>query len=1251
MIPGTQVPLRSEAKAGRLESLFAQMARAVDAGRLKEAVRFADCTCRIAPDNPTCRVLHARLLIQLGAPSRAVEQLRGRDEPDAVLARGEALFELGRLDEAAATVESLLRRFAVNSVDGLQRLARRLCHSPGKFPGWIGIDSRLRFVGEVRRELPIAIAHSGRIYFPAVSAEDRDGLSSFELDIPAGVTTQITAFSGDRQLLASGLPWPPEFGFSGWVMLENETLVGKTRLDWAPHLPATLAISKPGGAQVRLSVPAAAGSSTGAAFSVSLESLSSDASAIEVTAVLPDGTHAPLSGSPIPMPAISPIPIRSRPKRTVRSEKTLREPIDIVVPVYAGFKETLLCLEGLLVTTTRTEAELVVINDRSPDPELCEALACLAREGRITLLTNSSNLGFPGSANRGIHLHPDRDVVLLNSDTEVFGDWLDRLKFAAYSQDDIGTVTPLGETASIMSYPAGGDGARTWLDSAEIDRIAQEVNAGQCVELPVGVGFCLYVKRACLDEVGGFDETSFGKGYGEENDFCLRARRLGWRHLGTAGLFVGHRGGQSFGSSKEMLMERNHRVLNALHPGYDALVAEFAATDPLLHARRAIDIHRLRKVSKDPVLLVTSDLAGGVKRHVDLRQTELDAAGHTVLVLRPAGESKPNEVTLRTSNSSFENLAFNLPEDARLLRDLLEDLQLSQIELHHFVGLPPAALELVTRLGVRYVVFVHDYSWVCPRITLLGGQESYCGEPRIEECESCVRTHGTALEESLTVAALRARSARILDAAKDVIVPANDVRDRLARYFPSLPMQVVAWEPPISMQPRKPAQVGGRIRVAVIGAISIQKGHQVLLQCARDAAERDLDLDFVVIGYSIDDASLLATGRVFVSGPYGDSEIGALLEREQCQIALFPSVAPETWCYALTHAISWGLPIVAFDLGAIAERLRGHTAAELLPLSTQAAGINAALLALARRTSTPETQKELSMSDTSPASSTTDPAVDQELEASAKILTLPVGVYAFSVQGGAPAITSQELAVPALQLGLAPMRSPGTIEFLAGAGTWDRWLTRASDTFIVRISGASVALLLTSVRFPASPVLTINVQKIDTPSSPSERSSQAPGAGDPGVLPAQILAHIENFGDIYFNDGRAGFSGQKLRIEAFAILSVGQLESDLIEYSGVMADGYQTPWLRNQVLCGSRGRGMGLLGFAIRLRPQIAGRYDCRYTGKFVSGITAGPFRDGELCRSTLPDDPLEALDFQVIDHSAYQPQTSEQELHSLTRE
>jgi glycosyltransferase involved in cell wall biosynthesis len=101
-----------------------------------------------------------------------------------------------------------------------------------------------------------------------------------------------------------------------------------------------------------------------------------------------------------------------------------------------------------------------------------------------------------------------------------------------------------------------------------------------------------------------------------------------------------------------------------------------------------------------------------------------------------------------------------------------------------------------------------------------------------------------------------------------------------------------------------------------------------------------------VIGYTQNDAALLATGKAFVTGRYGEAEVPHLLLRERPDVAWLPSVWPETWCYALDHAQSAGLPVAAFDLGAIAERLRAAGGGMLLPLELAPRRINECLMQL-----------------------------------------------------------------------------------------------------------------------------------------------------------------------------------------------------------------------------------------------------------------------------------------------------------------
>ncbi|MDD5404527.1 MAG: glycosyltransferase [Sulfuricella sp.] len=276
--------------------------------------------------------------------------------------------------------------------------------------------------------------------------------------------------------------------------------------------------------------------------------------------------------------------------------------VDVVVPVYRGYDETLRCIESVLENSQETRYELIVVDDASPEPGLAACLDDLAARRALTLLRNSSNLGFVQSVNLGMSLHPERDVVLLNSDTLVANDWLDRIRRCAYSAARVGTVTPFSNNATICSYPefCAENVLPEGVESSALDQMFRRVNHGKSVVIPTAIGFCVYIRRACLDQVGLFDAGNFGKGYGEENDFSMRASQQGWLNLLCADTFVYHAGGVSFMAEKDARVATALDVLYRLHPGYEDLIRRFVAADPLKELRAAVDrelaAYRARKM-------------------------------------------------------------------------------------------------------------------------------------------------------------------------------------------------------------------------------------------------------------------------------------------------------------------------------------------------------------------------------------------------------------------------------------------------------------------------------------------------------------------------------------------------------------------------------------------------------------------------------------------------------------------------------
>src|SRR5215468_2814803 len=93
----------------------------------------------------------------------------------------------------------------------------------------------------------------------------------------------------------------------------------------------------------------------------------------------------------------------------------------------------------------------------------------------------------------------------------------------------------------------------------------------------------------------------------------------------------------------------------------------------------------------------------------------------------------------------------------------------------------------------------------------------------------------------------------------------------------------------------------------------------------------------------------------------------------------------------------------------------------------------------------------------------------------------------------------------------------------------------------------------------------------------------------------QISAHISNRGDVVFIDTDwVGRLGHGMSIEAFSVTPLDQLAIADIEYKGLTGAGFESPWISNGEPCGTRGMGIPLVGFAVRLKGEAAASgYSC----------------------------------------------------------
>lgn len=606
--------------------------------------------------------------------------------------------------------------------------------------------------------------------------------------------------------------------------------------------------------------------------------------------------------------------------------------VTIILPVYNSF-ELLEEVIDRVEAHTDLPFHLIAIEDASPDPRVRPWLAArLARLGeRATLIENAQNLGFIGSVNRGFALAIPRGwpVVLLNSDAFVPKAWAARLVAPLMENPQIASVTPMSNDAELMTVPVvcaphplvPGQGDA-------LDDVAAGFVPGACrVEMPTGVGFCMAMAVDWLKRVPQFD-TVFGRGYGEEVDWCQRVAGLGARHIGLPGLFVEHRGGASFGSvEKQALIARNNQVIETRYPRFPVEVQGFLAEDPLATPRLALALAYAGGRARGALpLYVAHSMGGGADIWLQgSMAADMAAAGPgAALVLRLGGPRR-------------WRLELHLPEqpvqagetdDAALIARLLAPLPALRLVYSCAVGdadpagLPDALLALLRPQDDAEILF-HDFYPLSPSYTLLDSEGRFHGVPAADDADPAHQTRRPD-GRPVSLAEWRAAWGRLAaraewltafsaDSAGHVAGAWPDLKDRIRCLPHHLHSPVPHIDPPAPGQP---------FAVAVLGNIGFQKGITLVADLGARLAQVSGGPRLVVIGNT--DPAYALPASVKVHGGYALADLPHLARHYGIGAWLIPSIWPETFSYTTHEALATGLPVIGLGLGAQGAALAAH---------------------------------------------------------------------------------------------------------------------------------------------------------------------------------------------------------------------------------------------------------------------------------------------------------------------------------------
>lgn len=611
-------------------------------------------------------------------------------------------------------------------------------------------------------------------------------------------------------------------------------------------------------------------------------------------------------------------------KRSQSSGTSAKPQVDVIIPVYGGLRETVASVETASHSLPPW-ARLVVINDCSPEPAISEWL----REHRdrlgYTLLENERNLGFVATANRGMSLRPEADVVLLNSDVEVANDWLERLRNTAYCHDKVASVTATANNATICSFPnfCRDNTLVADLDVATIDAtFRKHIPPLTAVEIPTGVGCCMYLRRDALDAIGLFDEVAFGRGYGEENDWCQRAIQHGWKNLHALDVFVFHKGAVSFAAESDERKEANLTKLVNRYPRYLVDVERFIRTDPAAKWRLRALIGLIGDLDKPCVMALSHGMGGGVETHI----WELVQAFPTLhfLLLEPLAENVVRLYFLPDTKPS-PYLDFELPQQLDMLLDVVSSCGVSHLHYHHTMRLPTRLWGLPDDLGVAYDVTLHDFWVINGNPTLTDEAGRYVGDQpdRDIRCQAAYP-----LPKGVNATQWRQNQLALLAGARYLICPSQDTMQRIRAEleYAALDNWVATPHPDHSQLNIEPLVrfSGSPLRVVVLGALSREKGADILEQVACEL--RGEPIEFHLLGYAYRELNK----AVITHGEYPLNECLQRLTALKPDVIWFTAQWPETYSYTLSSALQAAAPIVAPNIGAFPERLAGRSATRIV---------------------------------------------------------------------------------------------------------------------------------------------------------------------------------------------------------------------------------------------------------------------------------------------------------------------------------
>lgn len=623
----------------------------------------------------------------------------------------------------------------------------------------------------------------------------------------------------------------------------------------------------------------------------------------------------------------------------------IKNSYDIVIPVFNGIDFVRPCYESVK-RHTHPQHRIIIVDDGSTEAALLSFYKTIFSDEQTIVLFMEKNSGFVKTANHGMK-YSNRDIILLNSDTLVTNNWVTKLDQALFSVPDVATATPWTNNGTICSLPTfcADNPLPPGMSADDLNELAEQACSGAYPRIPTAVGFCMAIRREVIEKIGYLDEEKFDRGYGEENDFCMRAWKYGYRHVLDHNTFIHHLGSMTFKDEKRIAyIEKNLKIVAADHPNYLPMVHRFVQSDPLKPNREKIKrliehrqgiLHILYCLHNDPFGEMGNPPGGTEYHTVELAESLYETGKIIPYLLVSLGNrlcfySKdkdhkwiktdiilPNEFDISTTYDPFY---------VDRLRDILSTYHIDAVHIQHFIHHPlDWSLLLKDWEGDLYIT-IHDYYPICPSFNLLDWNNDFCDGGNEEKCSSCLKKNPR-ISLEINLKEWRLHHSNNFSRATSIFLPSSYALNFLSRYFKDHRSKMEVLEHGID---RSIESINLRIsknssvkKIGFLGGLSKIKGSNLIKNLILSDEEKLFH--WFTIG-NIGDHSLadIQLSNLTHVGRYERNELSKLLQKLEIDLIVLISIWPETFSYTLSESWTAGIPVVVGPFGAPADRVQAH---------------------------------------------------------------------------------------------------------------------------------------------------------------------------------------------------------------------------------------------------------------------------------------------------------------------------------------